>query len=69
MDLHDDVPARLLKLLAVEISPCLKLLFSASLHQGIIPQVWKEAIVTALLKKGNRSNPSNYRPISLTCIF
>jgi len=65
----DDVPARLLKLLAVKISPYLKLFSSASLHQGIIPQVWKQAIVTALFKKGNRSNPSNYQPISLTCIF
>ena len=35
----DNVPARLLKLLAVEISPCLKLLFSASLHQGIMPRL------------------------------
>ena len=61
----DDVLARLL---AVEISPCLKLLFSASLHQGIIPQVWKQAIVKTLFKKGNRSNPSNYQPISLTYV-
>ena len=64
----DDVLARLLKLLAVEISPCLKLLFSAPLHQGFIPQVWKQAIVTPLFNKCNGSNPSNYRPISLTCI-
>ena len=33
----DDVPARLLKFLAVEISPCLKLFFSVTLHQDIIP--------------------------------
>ena len=66
----DDVTKRLQKLFAVEISPYPKLLFSTSLHQGIIPQVWKQAIVTPLFKKGNRSNPSNYRPISLlTCII
>ena len=47
----DDVLAKLLKLLAVEISPCLKLLFSASLHQGIIPRVWKQAIVTPFLRR------------------
>ena len=64
----DEVPARFLKLMAAEISPSLRLLFSASLHQGSIPQVWKQAIVTPLFKKGDRSNPSNYRPISLTCI-
>ena len=64
----DEVPARLLKSMAAEISPSLKLIFSASLHQGAIPQIWKQAIVTPLFKKGDKSNPSNYRPISLTCI-
>ena len=54
--------------MANEISPSLPLAFSASLHQGIVPQDWKQALVTPLYKKGNRSNPANYRPISLTCI-
>ena len=35
----DDEPSRLLKPLAVDISSCPQLLFFASLHQGIIPQV------------------------------
>jgi len=62
----DEVPGRLLKLLSAEVFPCLKLVFS--LHQGILPRAWKQAIVTPLVKKGDRTNPSNYRPISLTCI-
>jgi len=49
----DKVPARLLKLMAAEISPSLRLLFSTSLRQGYIPQVWKQAIMTSLFKKGN----------------
>ena len=44
----DEVPARLPKSMAAEISPSLKLIFSASLHQGAIPQIWKQAIVTPL---------------------
>ena len=48
--------------------PCLLLIFSASLHQGIISQDWKQALVTPLFKKGNRMETSNYCPISLTCI-
>ena len=35
---------------------------------GVIPTIWKEAHVSAVFKKGSRSQPGNYRPISLTCI-
>lgn len=34
-----------------------------------IPNIWKDANVSALFKnKGARTDPSNYRPVSLTCI-
>ena len=38
------------------------------LQQGNIPDDWKKALVTPLFKKGNRNNPVNYRPISLTSV-
>ena len=39
-----------------------------SIQTGELPSIWKHACITAVFKKGSPSNPSNYRPISLTCI-
>jgi len=64
----DDIPARLLKELAYNIAPVLALTFNASLHQGKLPLDWKSVTVVPVFKKGTRTDPSNYRPISLTCI-
>ena len=64
----DGIPARLLKETAAEIAPAITLLYQASLNQGTVPSAWKRALVVPIFKKGNRSSPANYRPISLTAI-
>ena len=64
----DGLSPKLLKELSTELAPCLTLLFKASLQQGRLPEDWKTALVTPLFKKGSRSDPSNYRPISLTSV-
>jgi hypothetical protein len=33
-----------------------------------VPTIWKDAFITPLFKKRDRSKPSNYRPVSLTLI-
>ena len=64
----DGIPSRLLKLVADELAPALTLLFTKSLRTSEIPKIWKHAIVQPVFKKGDRSDPANYRSFSLTCI-
>ena len=42
--------------------------FSASISQGTVPSDWKLANVVPIFKKGSKSCPLNYRPVSLTSI-
>ena len=61
----DGVGPRLLKTIKSEIAPSMLKLFKASLAQQCVPQLWKRANVTPIYKKGDKSDPSNKRPISL----
>jgi hypothetical protein len=38
------------------------------LRCGEVPEDWKLANVTPIFKKGKRSDPGNYRPVSLTSV-
>ena len=64
----DQIPSRVLKELSKELSTPLSILFNLSLETGVVPQDWCSAEVTAIFKKGSKSEPGNYRPVSLTCI-
>jgi len=64
----DNIPARILKHCCDEVSPILTVIFTQSLTTGNLPEDWLTANVTPIFKKGNRADPSNYRPISLTSI-
>jgi len=61
----DKIPNRLLKLSASIIAPSLTKIFSKSIETGIFPQEWKLAKVTPIFKKGDKTDPGNYRPISV----
>ena len=59
---------RVLKEVRDEVAPLLAKIFNLSIRTGCVPQDWREAEVTPIFKKGDRSRASNYRPISLTSI-
>ena len=61
----DGVPPIVLKNCASELTPCLVKLFRLCLSKSIFPSCWKFAHIQPVPKKGDRSNPSNYRPIAL----
>ena len=39
-----------------------------SLNTRTVHKDWKKALVTPIFKKGDKSKPKNYRPVSLTSI-
>jgi hypothetical protein len=44
------------------------MIFRKSMKEGTVPEDWREANVTPIFKKGKKSCPGNYRPVSLTSI-
>ena len=61
----DEIPLFILK----EATPCfiepLTHIVNLSLRTGIVPSICKKARVTPLHKAGDKSDPTNYRPISI----
>ena len=64
----DNIPARILKFCCEEIAPILTVIFTQSLNLGDLPEDWLIGNITPIFEKGDRANPTNYRPISLTSI-
>ena len=67
----DGIHPKLLKVLAnnENFINAVTILFNKCYTSGKIPLLWKTANVTALHKKGSKTDPSHYRPVSLTCIL
>ena len=65
----DGFHPRVLKEQVNEIVTPLCEIFSKSLSYGVLPRQWKLGQVTPIFKKGDRSTPGNYRPVSLTAVM
>ena len=65
----DGISARLLKDAAAIIAPILTDIFNQSLKSSVFPKIWKKGKVTPIYKSGDRSNMSNYRPITVLPIL
>ena len=61
----DFISARLLKYGARAICRPVTRLLNLSISTGKFPDIWKCSKVSALFKCGDRTNPTNYRPISI----
>ena len=54
---------------ATELAPLLLIIFTHSLSSGVVTPSFKLAAITAVFKSGDKTAPSNYRPISLTSVI
>src|SRR6201990_2815435 len=65
----DGIPPAVLKICASELAPCLDKLLRLCLSTSTFPSSWKRALIQPVPKKGDPSQPSNYRPISLNSVL
>jgi len=55
---------------AASVAEPLAIMFQESFQSAILPSDWKSANIVGLpiFKKGNKTDPNNYRPVSLTSV-
>ena len=63
------IQASFWKKCAIELAVLLQILLIQSLESGIISECLKRAVIVPIYKSGDKSLPSNYRPISLAPIL
>ena len=62
----DQLPAYLLKRIALPVALRLSIIFNDSLTSGQLPDAWKSAIICPIYKKASKFKAENYRPVFLT---
>ena len=65
----DKIPIKILKDAVEIVSGPLTKIFNRSLDTGVFPDLWKLARVAPIFKAGQKSELTNYRPISVVSIL
>jgi hypothetical protein len=65
---QDKIPIAFLKQTAHFITPVLSFIFQQLLDEGEMLSNWKNTNILPIYKKGDRTTPANYRPVSLTAV-
>lgn len=65
----DDLDGKILKMAAPIIAETLTYVYNLCISKNQVPKAFKTAKVVPIFKNGNRSDPSNYRPISILSIL
>ena len=65
----DGIPPKIVRSVGHILAPVLAHIFNLVFVSGIYPDAMKVAKVIPLFKKGDSTQPENYRPISLLCCF
>jgi hypothetical protein len=63
----DGLPPLLLKTCVSQLSAPLAYIYNLCFQQNYLAPDWLRAYITPVFKKGDPTNPLNYRPIALTC--
>jgi hypothetical protein len=61
----DNIPAYYIKKAKSSLIKPITEIFNLSMKLGKVPDIWKQAVVTPIYKKGLRNKPENYRQVSL----
>ncbi|KAF1454281.1 hypothetical protein FQV07_0012639, partial [Pygoscelis papua] len=64
----DGIHPRVLRELAEELAKPLSIIYQQSWLTGEVPDDWRLANVSPIYKKGQKEDPGNYRPVSLTSV-
>jgi hypothetical protein len=66
---RDRINPRFMKELAEELAEPMSMVFRQSVEESVVLEEWNKAKISAIHKKGYKSQAGNYRPVCLTSVM